>query len=317
MVRSPGIDKPVPSAAPDPDNAEDADERRQPAELFRDLRTSRQGLATKEADRRQLVYGPNELTRRGGPRWPGELLAQFTQPLAILLALAAVLAWLGGTPALSIAVVAVILLNAGFAFVQEMQAERAVEALAACLPATARVVRGGTRCEIAARDLVPGDILIVAEGDRVCADARIVDGTVQLDLSALTGESLPVSRSCDPGTVTGPLARNPHRAAVDRGYVRREGRVTRNRHGPGRRDQHRWGCADHSRRARGKDRGQTPLGVPLRRIRPLRPAAGERPGRRDHGRLQGRRTHSERPGRRAEDRDTQHQGATRRRVRTP
>jgi magnesium-transporting ATPase (P-type) len=88
------------------------------------------------------------LTRRGGRRWPRELLDQFTQPLAILLAVAAVLAWAGGTPALSIAVVAVILLNAGFAFVQEMQAERAVEALAAFLPATAKVVRDGVRGEI-------------------------------------------------------------------------------------------------------------------------------------------------------------------------
>ncbi|WP_041993907.1 cation-transporting P-type ATPase [Streptomyces sp. AcH 505] len=205
MVLSRGIHKPDAAAAPDADNAEDADERQQPAELFRDLRTSRQGLASKEAARRQLIYGPNELTRRGGRRWPRELLTQFTQPLAILLALAAVLAWAGGTPALSIAVVAVILLNAGFAFVQEMQAERAVEALAAFLPATARVVRDGTRCEIAARDLVPGDLLVIAEGDRVCADARIVDGTVLLNLSSLTGESLPVSRSSDPGTVTGAL----------------------------------------------------------------------------------------------------------------
>ncbi|MCX4918843.1 hypothetical protein [Streptomyces sp. NBC_00687] len=65
------------------------------------------------------------------------MLSQFTQPLAIPLALAAVLAWAAGTPTLSVAVVAVILLNAGFAFVQEMQAEKAVEALAAFLPPTA------------------------------------------------------------------------------------------------------------------------------------------------------------------------------------
>ena len=104
------------------------------------------------------------------------------------------LAWVGGAPALSIAVVAVILLNAGFAFVQEMQAERAVDALAAFLPATAWVVRDGARTEIPAWELVPGDVLIVAEGDRVCADARLIDGSLVLDLSALTGESLPVSR---------------------------------------------------------------------------------------------------------------------------
>lgn len=177
------------------DAAEDVDERQPLNELFRDLRTSPLGLSDRETARRRLVYGVNELTRRGGRRWPRELLDQFTQPLAILLAAAAVLAWIGGTPALSIAVMAVILLNAGFAFVQEMQAERAVEALAAFLPATARVVRDGVRGEIEARDLVPGDVLIVAEGDRVSADARIIDGDVLLDLSSLTGESEPVSRS--------------------------------------------------------------------------------------------------------------------------
>lgn len=154
-----------------PDEAEQTDERRPADDLFRDLRTSRAGLTSREAAGRQLAYGgPNTLTRAGGRRWPGELLTQFTQPLAILLALAAVLAWVGGTPALSIAVVAVILLDAGFAFVQEMQAERAVEALAAFLPPTARVVRDRVRSDIEAKDLVPGDILIVAEGDRVCAD---------------------------------------------------------------------------------------------------------------------------------------------------
>lgn len=191
--------------AVEPDAADQTDSREPLAELFRDLRTSRTGLSGREAVRRTLVYGPNELTRRGGRRWPRELLAQFTQPLAILLAVAAVLAWVGGTVALSVAVVAVILLNAGFAFVQEMQAERAVEALAAFLPTTARVVRDAVRSEIAARDLVPGDVLIISEGDRVCADARIIDGTMVMDLSALTGESMPVSRSAEPVAVTGSL----------------------------------------------------------------------------------------------------------------
>jgi calcium-translocating P-type ATPase len=183
----------------------DVDGREPLAELFRDLRSSRNGLAVREAARRLVVHGPNELTRNAGRRWPRELLAQFTQPLAVLLAVAAVLAWAGGTPALSIAVVAVILLNAGFAFLQEMQAERAVDALAAFLPATARVVRDGVRTEIPARELVPGDVQIVAEGDRVCADARLIDGSLVLDLSALTGESLPVNRSAEPAEATGSL----------------------------------------------------------------------------------------------------------------
>lgn len=182
-----------------------ADGRGPVVDLFRELRTSRSGLSAREAGRRLVVYGPNELTRRRGRRWPGELLAQFTQPLALLLAVAAVLAWFGGTPALAVAVLAVIALNAGFAFVQEMQAERAVEALAAFLPATAQVLRDGVRTEIPARDLVPGDVLFISEGDRACADARLIDGTILVDLSALTGESLPTTRSAEPTSATGPL----------------------------------------------------------------------------------------------------------------
>src|SRR5690349_3020313 len=78
---------------------EAADERRPPAELFRNLRTSGDGLGAREAARRLSVYGPNELSGHKGRSWPRELLAQFTQPLAVLLMVAAVLAWLGGTPA--------------------------------------------------------------------------------------------------------------------------------------------------------------------------------------------------------------------------
>ena len=167
------------------------------AQLFRDLRSSPAGLSGREAARRLQVSGPNELARRGGRRWPGELARQFTQPLAVLLAIAAVLAWISGTPSLAIAIVIVIALNAAFAFAQEMQAERAVEALAAFLPERARLLRDGTRQELDARLLVPGDVLLIEEGDRICADARLITGSVEVDLSTLTGESAPVTRSAD------------------------------------------------------------------------------------------------------------------------
>ena len=181
------------------------DERRPPAELFRNLRTSGDGLGEREAARRLAVYGPNELSGRKGRKWPRELLAQLTQPLAVLLMVAAVLAWLGGTPALAAAVVAVILLNAGFAFAQEMQAERAVEALAAYLPATARVLRDRLVTEVPARELVPGDVIELAEGDGICADARLIDGELSVDMSALNGESVPAGRAADAAVVPGPL----------------------------------------------------------------------------------------------------------------
>ncbi|MFD8599307.1 cation-translocating P-type ATPase [Kitasatospora sp. NPDC059646] len=107
------------------------------------------------------------------------------------------LAAVSGAPALAVAIVAVILLNAGLAFGQEQQAERAVEALAAFLPDLATVLREGARREVPASELVPGDVLAVEEGDRVPADARLLTGTVEVDLSALTGESVPVVRSAE------------------------------------------------------------------------------------------------------------------------
>ncbi len=81
-----------------------------------------------------MQYGPNELRRRGGPRWPRELARQLTHPLALLLWLAAALSFAVGNQTVGVAVLLVILLNAAFAFVQELQAERAVEALASYMP---------------------------------------------------------------------------------------------------------------------------------------------------------------------------------------
>ena len=150
------------------------------------------------------MYGPNELPQPSGRQWPGQLLKQVTHPLALVLVVAAVLAWLTGTPVLAAAIVAVIALNAGFAFVQELQAERAVEALAAYLPTHAHVMRDRQRVEIEARTLVPGDVLVISEGDRVCADARMIDGDLEIDLSTLTGESLPAARSANQVDAAGP-----------------------------------------------------------------------------------------------------------------
>jgi calcium-translocating P-type ATPase len=163
--------------------------------LARDLRTSLDGLSAREAERRLLSHGPNQLERRKGRSWPGELARQVTHPLALLLWGAAALAALAGITPVAIAVVIVIALNAGFAFVQEMQAERAVEALQSYLPPQAKVLRDGVASQIDAVALVPGDLLLIEEGDRISADAHIVEGTIEVDLSTLTGESVPVSRS--------------------------------------------------------------------------------------------------------------------------
>jgi calcium-translocating P-type ATPase len=173
--------------------------------LLRTLRARPGGLSNREAERRLVAYGRNELVRRGGRRWPQQLAKQFTHPLALLLWLAAGLAFVGGTPVLGAAIVAVIVLNAVFAFAQERQAERAIEALRRYLPQQALVLRDGRRTTVDASTLVPGDMLLLAEGDRVSADARLLEGALDVDLSTLTGESQPVYRSAELHDRSGPL----------------------------------------------------------------------------------------------------------------
>ena len=169
---------------------------REPAErLLRDLRAGRAGLTEREAARRLVVHGPNELRRGRRRHWARDLAHQLSHPLALLLWMAAILAVFAHTPVVAAAIVAVIVLNALFAFVQEQQAERAVEALGAFLPTQALVRRDGGRRPIDVRDLVPGDVVVIAEGDRVPADIRLLDGSLEIDNSALTGESLPTFRS--------------------------------------------------------------------------------------------------------------------------
>ena len=173
--------------------------------LLRDLRTRRGGLSNREAARRLVVYGPNELVRRHGRTWLRELVGQLIHPLALLLWLAGLLAAISGTAPLAIAIVVVILINALFAFIQERHAEQAVEALSAYLPITVRAIREGTPKRVEVRELVPGDVIVIEEGERVSADARLLSGSVEMDLSTLTGESLPLLRTADPFDTHGPI----------------------------------------------------------------------------------------------------------------
>jgi magnesium-transporting ATPase (P-type) len=165
--------------------------------LLSRLRTGPAGLSERDALRRLTAVGPNELVRRRGAGWSRALLAQFVHPLALLLAAAAALAAIVGLAVLAAAIVAVILVNALLAFWQERQAEHAVEALRRYLPPHATVVRDGQRRIVEAVCLVPGDVMLVSDGDRISADTRLLEGAVEVDMSALTGESQPVLRSAN------------------------------------------------------------------------------------------------------------------------
>jgi calcium-translocating P-type ATPase len=177
--------------------------------LLRDLRGSRDGLSSLEAQRRLIVYGTNELVTRGGRQWPRALVRQFTHPLALLLWAAAALAGLAGIEEVAFAIIAVIVLNAVFAFVQELQAGRAVEALQRYLPAHATALRDRQPQPVLASELVPGDVLVIEEGDRISADARLISGSVEVDTSTLTGESMPVVRSAELSDLTVPVQQAP------------------------------------------------------------------------------------------------------------
>ena len=165
--------------------------------LLRDLRSSPEGLSSAEAQRRALQYGPNELKRHEGVNWPKEVWSQFTQPLALLLWVAAALEFAISSSAIRIAIVLVIVINAVMSLAEERQAERSVQALSAYLPQQTTAMRDGHLVALDVSALVPGDVILLEEGERVPADVRLIEGSLMLDMSALTGESQSVLRSAD------------------------------------------------------------------------------------------------------------------------
>ena len=173
----------------------DVDPQERIESLLARLGTRAEGLSSREAERRLAQFGRNEITRTEKRSWFGEFARQLVHPLALLLWVAAGLSLASGNQTLAIAIVAVILLNAVLAYAQELQAERATEALKQLLPPQARVRRDGTESAVDASLLVPGDVVLLAEGDRLSADARLIDGSLELDMAPLTGESQPVVRS--------------------------------------------------------------------------------------------------------------------------
>jgi magnesium-transporting ATPase (P-type) len=170
------------------------------------LGTGAEGLATGEVDRRLVRYGPNLLPRPVGRDHIREFVGNFVHLFAVLLWGGAALAWLAGMPELAIAIVAVILINGLFSFWQEHQAERAVEALQAMLPQTVTVRRDRFECIVPISQIVPGDVLVLSEGQAVPADARIIVAEqLRIDAASLTGESRPMPRLAEPVAANGRL----------------------------------------------------------------------------------------------------------------
>jgi sodium/potassium-transporting ATPase subunit alpha len=170
------------------------------------LVTSKQGLSSEEAERRLAEFGKNEITAVKGKPLLFRLLGQFTHFLAILLWIAAGLSFLSeylhpGEDMLTmgVAVIAVIFINAIFTFVQEYRAEKALEALKKLLPFNVKVLRNGKEIEAPAELIVPGDLVLLAEGDKVPADLRLIESNgLKVNNASLTGESEPVLRRTEP-----------------------------------------------------------------------------------------------------------------------
>jgi magnesium-transporting ATPase (P-type) len=150
------------------------------------------GLSSVEVRARLAAQGPNLLPAPRPPSPVRRLAAQLTHFFALMLWVAAVLAVLAGLPELGVAIAVVVVVNGLFAFAQEYRADRAGERLQALLPLRATVLRDGARTEVDGAGLVVGDVVLLAAGDRVCADLRLdtVAG-IAVDESMLTGESVP------------------------------------------------------------------------------------------------------------------------------
>lgn len=166
-------------------------------DAFRALISSENGLSETEAAKRLSENGFNEIREVRRASLTIKFLKQFTHFLAVLLWVGAGLAFLSdylhpgeGMATLGFAIIAVIVINAVFTYIQEYRAEKALQALNKLLPFYVRTIREGREQEIHSRKVVPGDIILLSEGDRIPADARLIEASVlKVNNASLTGES--------------------------------------------------------------------------------------------------------------------------------
>jgi sodium/potassium-transporting ATPase subunit alpha len=175
-------------------------------EVFKKLVTSESGLSEEEAKKRFLEFGPNEIKEAKKTPLFLRFLKQFTHFLAVLLWVAAFMAFLSeylhpgeGMLTLGIAIISVIFINAIFTYIQEYRTEKSIEKLKLLLPFRVKVIREGKEREIMAQYIVPGDLIILSEGDKVPADSRLIETKyIMVNNAPLTGESEPVPLKSEP-----------------------------------------------------------------------------------------------------------------------
>lgn len=174
----------------------------EPAQALTELGTDKAGLTVEEAARRLQEHGPNELISKKKISPVTIFFEQFKDFLILILLAATVLSLIIGETLDAIVIMVIVVFAAGLGFIQEYRAERAMEALKKMAAPTARVKRGGNEIEIPARELVPGDVVILKAGDRIPADGRILECfSLKIEEAALTGESLAVEKTA--GSIKG------------------------------------------------------------------------------------------------------------------
>jgi Ca2+-transporting ATPase len=168
-------------------------------EVFSLLNSSPDGLSAAESSRRLSEFGPNEIQSASHVSPWKILQEQFRNVLVLILLFATGLSFFLGHGVESAVIAVIVLFAVVLGFVQEYRAERAIEALRQLAAPTARVIRAGEELELPARELVPGDIILIRAGDRIPADARLVEAiNLQVEEASLTGESVPVEKQTAP-----------------------------------------------------------------------------------------------------------------------
>ena len=181
-----------------------------PEQVYKALHTGTSGLDDREASERLKTFGPNEIRESPRPSTFHSFAKHLTNLFALLLWVAAIIAFIGevfkpgeGFSILGFAIMGVIFINGGFAFYQEYRAEKAFEELKKLLPYMVTVIRGGKEKETGANNIVPGDLVLLKEGDRIPADIRLIESSgMKVDNSSFSGESKPVKRDAS-SLVTG------------------------------------------------------------------------------------------------------------------
>jgi len=203
-----------------------------PDEAIASLRSRPAGLSSDEARRRLAEYGPNRVEESKREPLALRFLSEFFHFFALILWVAAGLAFVAewrapdqGMAALGFAIVGVIVVNGAFSFWQEYRAERAVAALKRLLPHQVTALRDGAACRMPADELVPGDIVLVGEGDGVPADCRLIEAAaIRVNLATVTGESLPKARGVA-ASAEDDLLRSPNVLLAGSSVVAGEGRA--------------------------------------------------------------------------------------------